>query len=233
MNKVTSKNEHKILIIDDEPEIRRFLKSSLEQSGFVTIESDNGRNGIKSIKQENPCVILLDLGLPDIDGIEVIDKIRSFSDIPIIILSARGQESDKIKALELGADDYLTKPFSTAELIARIKVAIRHLTKKEKPSAIEIGGVKLDLNLAQAFLNNIELKLTPKEFKLLSILMQNAGKLITHKQLLNEIWDRYTPENNNYLRIHTQHIRKKLNDDPINPKYIITETGVGYRFREG
>lgn len=116
MNKVTSKNEHKILIIDDEPEIRRFLKSSLEQSGFVTIESDNGRNGIKSIKQENPCVILLDLGLPDIDGIEVIDKIRSFSDIPIIILSARGQESDKIKALELGADDYLTKQIGRAHV---------------------------------------------------------------------------------------------------------------------
>jgi two-component system KDP operon response regulator KdpE len=224
-------NKHKILIIDDEADIRRFLRTALEQSGFAVIESENARNGIKTIRQETPSIVLLDLGLPDIDGIELIDKIREFTDIPIIILSARGQESDKIKSLEIGADDYLTKPFSTAELIARIKVAIRHLTKGEKLEIIEIGEIKLDLVASQAFLGGIELKLTPTELKLLTILMQNAGKLLTHQQLLNAIWDRYTPENNNYLRIHTQHLRKKLQDNPINPKYIITETGVGYRFR--
>ncbi len=224
-------NSSKILIIEDELEIRRFLISSLTQAGFETVESETGRGGIKLFKDQSPSVILLDLGLPDIDGIEVINKIRSFSEVPIIVLSARGQEKDKIKALELGADDYLTKPFSTLELIARIKVAIRHLSKKDQQSIIEINGIKLDLNSSQVFLNKEELKLTPKEFVLLSILMKNAGKLITHKQLLNEIWDRYTPENNNYLRIHTQHLRKKLKDDPVNPKYIITETGVGYRFK--
>ena len=220
-----------ILVIDDELEIRRFLNSTLTQAGFKVVEEETGRGGIKKLKDEEPNIVLLDLGLPDIDGIEVIDKVRSFSNIPIIVLSARGQEADKVKALENGADDYLTKPFSNAELIARIKVAIRHSELKEKANKIEINGVKIDFDAGIAFLNDKELDLTPKEYKLLSILIKNAGKIITQKQLLNEIWDRYTPENNNYLRIHTQHLRKKLNDDPLKPKYIITETGIGLRFK--
>lgn len=220
-----------ILVIDDELEIRRFLNSTLTQAGFKVVEEETGRGGIKKLKDEEPHIVLLDLGLPDIDGTEVIDKVRSFSQVPIIVLSARGQEADKVKALENGADDYLTKPFSNAELIARIKVAIRHSELKEKTHKVEINGVKVDFDAGIAFLNDKELDLTPKEYKLLSILMRNAGKIITQKQLLNEIWDRYTPENNNYLRIHTQHLRKKLNDDPLKPKYIITETGIGLRFK--
>jgi two-component system KDP operon response regulator KdpE len=220
-----------ILVIDDELEIRRFLNSTLTQAGFKVVEEETGRGGIKKLKDEEPNIILLDLGLPDIDGTEVIDKVRSFSNVPIIVLSARGQEADKVKALENGADDYLTKPFSNAELVARINVALRHSELKEKSHKIEINGIGIDFDSGIATLNGKELDLTPKEYKLLSILMKNAGKIITQKQLLNEIWDRYTPENNNYLRIHTQHLRKKLNDDPLKPKYIITETGIGLRFK--
>ena len=222
-----------ILIIEDELEIRKFLRLALSSNNLKPVESENGKDGLKLLTITHPEVVILDLGLPDISGLEIIKQIREWSQIPIIVLSARGLESDKITALELGADDYLTKPFSVGELIARIKVAIRHSNRLQdsNSSIYEYNGLKADLAARIVTLDDNEIKLTPIEYKLLSCLIKNAGKVLTYKQLLKEIWGKYSNENNNYLRIHTQHLREKLGDDALNPRFIITESGVGYRFR--
>ena len=227
-------NAPPILIIEDEAEIRKFLRLSLTQNNLKPIEATNGKEGLNLLTSKRPEVMILDLGLPDIDGIEIIRQVREWSQIPIIVLSARGQEKDKIIALELGADDYLTKPFSTGELIARLKVALRHAHRlKDTGSAIyEYDKLKVDLNARLVTLDGENLHLTPIEYKILSVLVKNAGKVITHTQMLREVWGKHSAENNNYLRIHTQHLREKLKDDALNPRFIITEAGVGYRFKE-
>jgi len=226
--------ETPILIIEDEPEIRKFLRLTLTQNKLKPIEAETGKEGLRLLTSQRPELIILDLGLPDIDGIEIIKQVREWSGIPIIVLSARGQERDKIIALELGADDYLTKPFSTGELIARIKVALRHAQRiKDNGTAIyEYNNLKVDLSARLVTLDGEALHLTPIEYKILSVLVKNAGKVITYSQLLKEVWGKHSMENNNYLRIHTQHLREKLKDDALNPRFIITETGVGYRFRD-
>jgi len=180
-----------------------------------------------------PEIIILDLGLPDIDGFEVIKKVREWSQVPIIVLSARGREEEKVKALELGANDYLTKPFGAAELVARIKVILRYSKKINQNSApvFVIGDLRIDLENRQVFAKGKEIRLTKIEYKLLSVFVRNAGKVQTHSQLLKEVWGKNSTENNHYLRIYTQHLREKLGDDPLNPKYIFTETGIGYRFK--
>jgi len=221
-----------VLIIEDEAEIRKFLRLTLTTHGLKPIEAENGKAGMQLLRSQHPEVMILDLGLPDIDGIEIIRQVREFSHIPIVVLSARGQENDKIMALELGADDYLTKPFSAGELIARVKVGLRHARRLNNGGeAYEVDGLKVDLTSRVVTLHNEDIKLTPIEYKLLSVLVKNSGKVITHTQLMREVWGKHTLENNNYLRIHTQHLREKLKDDALNPRFIITEPGIGYRFK--
>lgn len=224
-----------ILIIEDEAEIRKFLRLTLTMHHLNPIEAENGKDGLRLLTSQRPEVIILDLGLPDMDGIEIIRQVREWSQIPIIVLSARGQEQDKITALELGADDYLTKPFAAGELIARIQVARRHASRLKETGAsfYEFDHLKVDLAARVVTLDSEEVHLTPIEYKLLSVLVKNAGKVITHAQLLREVWGKHNAQNNNYLRIHTQHLREKLKDDALNPRFIMTEPGIGYRFREG
>ncbi len=223
---------HKILIIDDEAPIRRFLKAILDPKDFDLVEAQNGEEGIRQTANESPTVVLLDLGLPDIDGVEVAKRLREWTQVPIIVLSARGQESDKIAALDAGADDYLTKPFGSGELMARIRVALRHAKKESGPDPIiEAFGVTIDLPRHQVFKDAVEIHLTPNEFGLLSVLAKNAGKVVTHKQLLNEVWGPAYKDESHYLRVYMGQLRHKLESDPAQPKLIITESGIGYRLR--
>lgn len=222
-----------VLIIEDESEIRKFLRLTLETHDFRPLEAETGKDGLRLLTSQRPDILILDLGLPDMDGIDIIRGVREWSQIPIIVLSARGQEEYKIQALELGADDYLTKPFSAGELIARLKVALRHASRlKEDGSSIyDHDGLHVDLASRVVTLDGNEVRLTPIEYKLLSVLVKNAGKVVTHSHLLREVWGKHSAENNNYLRIHTQHLREKLQDTPLKPRFIITEPGIGYRFK--
>jgi two-component system KDP operon response regulator KdpE len=222
-----------ILVVEDEPEIRKFLKVVLSSHNFKPAFAETAKEGIKLVAARPPDTIILDLGLPDMDGLEVIRKVREWSHVPIIVLSARGQEQDKVAALELGADDYLTKPFGAAELLARIKVAQRHMrqTVAGDTALIESGALKIDLEKRLVSVSGTTVNLTPTEYKMLGVLALNAGKVVTNKQLLREVWGRNSEDNNHYLRIYAQHIRRKLGDDPMQPKHIITEAGVGYRLR--
>ena len=224
-----------ILIIEDEPEIRKFLRVTLEQQGYGVAEAITGSEGLKRITTYPPELVILDLGLPDMDGSEIISTVRGWSKLPIIVLSARDRELDKVTALEAGADDYLSKPFGTNELLARIKVALRHAsTNPNKEEVIfEYAGLKVDLAKRLVVVNEQEIHLTPIEYKLLAMLVKHAGKVVTHKQLLSEVWGKNASTQSHYLRLHTQHLREKLGDDATKPKYILTEAGVGYRLRCG
>jgi len=230
---MNEKNQISILVIEDEPEIRKFLSAVLESHDFKIKFAETAKEGLKLFTSHPADILLLDLGLPDMDGIDVIKKIREWNNTPIIVLSARGQEADKIAALELGADDYLTKPFGTGELLARIKVALRHFAKvnQENITVFESGSLKIDFDKRVVLVEKAEVHLTPIEYKLLTSLVKYAGKVITQKQLLKEVWGKNSDENSHYLRIYVQHLREKLNDDPLNPKYILTEAGIGYRFK--
>ncbi len=223
-----------VVVIEDEPEIRKFLNSILSNHGYEAKFAENAKDGINLISLYPPELIILDLSLPDIDGIEVIKNIRAWLSVPIIVLSARGKEEDKVNALELGADDYITKPFNSGELLARLKVAIRHSQKNTDPNLkiLKIGDLTINLEKRLVLLKDIEIHLTKIEYKLLICLVKNAGKVLTHKQLLKEVWGKNSLENNHYLRIYTKNLRAKLGDDPMQPKYIITEAGVGYKFKE-
>lgn len=226
-------NIPQILIIEDEPEIRKFLRVTLEQQGYGVAEAITGSEGLKRITTYPPELVILDLGLPDMDGSEIINTVRGWSKLPIIVLSARDRELDKVTALEAGADDYLSKPFGTNELLARIKVALRHAnTNPNKEEIIfEYAGLKVDLAKRLVVVNEQEIHLTPIEYRLLSMLVKHAGKVVTHKQLLSEVWGKNSSTQSHYLRLHTQHLREKLGDDATKPKYILTEAGVGYRLR--
>ncbi len=220
-----------ILVIEDEVETQRYLELSLKSNGYRPIVSPDGRIGLQQVIASRPELIILDLGLPDMEGQEIIKKIRECSQVPIIVLSARGQEQEKINALENGADDYLTKPFSLGELFARMKVAFRHScsNQEEKIEAFYYKKLKVDTEKHLVAINNQNIHLTPVEYQILSILVKYAGKVVTYSQLLKEIWGQYSEENNNYLRVHMQHLRQKIKDDPLKPTYIITEPGIGYR----
>ena len=226
-------SEISVLVIEDEPEIRKFLKAALSSHDYKPGFAESAKEGIKLITAHPPEIIILDLGLPDMDGLEVIKTVREWSSIPIIVLSARGQEEDKVNALELGADDYLTKPFGVPELLARLKVALRHA--RQSPAAseavFEVGDVSVDLEKRLVKVKGEEVHLTPTEYKLLAVLVKHAGKVITQQQLLKEVWGKHSTENSHYLRVYAQHLRQKLGDDPMRPRYIVTEAGVGYRFR--
>lgn len=223
-----------ILIIDDEAQIRRFLRATLSTQDYTISEAANATEGAKQLNVRPPDLLILDLGLPDKDGIEVLKELRGWSSLPVIVLSARGFEQAKVDALEAGADDYLTKPFGAAELLARIKVALRHARKGTAPSS-EIfvsGALSVDREKRLVRVDNAEIRLTPTEYKLLATLVQNAGKVVTHGQLLREVWGKRSSEQGHYLRIYMQHLRQKLGDDALNPRYIVTETGIGYRLKE-
>lgn len=223
----------RILSIEDEPEIRKFLQSTLRTHGMTVLEAGTGKEGLQKASGQSPDVILLDLGLPDMDGMDIIRQIREWGRTPIIVLSARGQDRDKIEALELGADDYLTKPFSAGELIARIKVALRHAHRPagDAPFVYDYDNLVIDTAARRVKLDGEDVHLTPIEYKLLVVLARNSGKVLTHVSLLHEVWGKHVPDNQTYLRIHTQHLREKLKDDALNPRFIVTEPGIGYRLK--
>ena len=223
-----------VVVIEDDPPIRRFLRTGLSTHGFVVYESDNGRQGIIDAGIRKPDLIILDLGLPDMDGVEVIKTVREWSSMPIIILSARSAEQSKIEALDAGADDYLTKPFGLGELLARTRVALRHWLRvpEQYPTGeFTTGNLRVDLINRWVHVGDKEVHLTPIQFRLLSMLVQNAGKVLTHKQILKEVWGPTYTESSHYLRIYMSQLRQKLEEDPTQPKYLLTESGVGYRLK--
>ena len=224
-----------VLIIEDEPNMRRFLRTTLRGNAFQVVEAGSAREGLIQAAGRNPEVILLDLGLPDRDGREVARELRRTTRAPIIILSARGQEHEKVLLLDLGADDYLTKPFGAGELLARIRVALRHAARppKELEEPVYLSeGVTVDAIRRQVFRNGEEVHLTPTEYKLLATLIRHAGRVLTHRQLLHEVWGANYVEQTHYLRVYMAQLRHKLEPDPTRPRLLITEPGIGYRLRE-
>jgi two-component system, OmpR family, KDP operon response regulator KdpE len=225
-------NKTLILLVEDEPQMRRFLRVTLQSQGYGLIEADSGQAGLTQTATRNPDVVLLDLGLPDMDGLTALAAIREWSQVPVIVISAREQEQDKIKALDSGADDYLTKPFNAGELLARIRVALRHragLQGGQPEPVFILDRLKVDLAKRQVFVGDAEVHLTPIEYRLLSYLIKNAGKVITHKQLLKEVWGAAYAGQNHYVRIYMGMLRHKLEADPARPIFFINEPGVGYR----
>jgi two-component system KDP operon response regulator KdpE len=221
-----------VLVVEDEVPIRRFLKAALEAQGFKMLEAATGAQAIAMTASHNPDIILLDLGLPDIDGLEVIKRIREWSHIPIIVISARGKDTEKVDGLDAGADDYLAKPFSVEELAARLRVAIRHLSQSrvgKDESVFQAGELKIDLARRMVWVSGQEIHLTPIEFKLLAVLVRHNGKVLTHRQLLKEVWGLASEEQAHYLRNYIHTLRHKLEADPARPVYLRTEPGVGYR----
>ncbi|GLX66367.1 response regulator [Paenibacillus glycanilyticus] len=228
---ITPEKGARILIIDDEPQIRKLLKVALQAHHFEVHEAGSGGEGIMKASVEHPELIVLDLGLPDMSGMDVLERVREWSGIPIIVLTAKEREEDKILALDSGADDYVTKPFGMGELVARIRVALRHVTKTTSEPVLQFGNLLIDLAQRNVELNGERIKLTPTEYDLLKLLASNAGKVLTQKQLLQQVWGSHLTESGGqYLRVYVGHLRKKLEEDPTSPKYITTEPGIGYRF---
>jgi two-component system KDP operon response regulator KdpE len=224
-----------LLIVEDEPQMRRFLRASLTAHGYRLMEATNGAEAVLVISTHNPDLVLLDLGLPDGDGIALTRRLREWSHVPILVISARGQEEDKVAALDAGADDYLTKPFGMKELLARIRVALRHAplaVAEGGKSALEFGALQIDLARREVRLEGREVHLTPIEYKLLVLLAQNAGKVLTHRQILKEVWGPSYATQTHYVRVHMAELRKKIEADPARPKLLVTEQGVGYRLRD-
>ncbi|MBE0698502.1 MAG: response regulator [Anaerolineaceae bacterium] len=221
----------RILVVDDERPIRRFLRAALASHGYTVIESAAGQEALQLAATEKPEVIILDLGLPDIDGLEVTRQLREWTQTPVIILSVSERELDKVAALDAGADDYLTKPFGVAELIARIRVALRHSYKTESQPVFQVEGLRVDLAHRLVSVDEQEISLTPNEYDLLKLLVKHAGKVITHRQLLHEVWGVDYETEGHLLRVNISNLRHKIEPDPTQPKYILTESGVGYRLK--
>jgi two-component system KDP operon response regulator KdpE len=222
----------RVLVIDDERAIRRFLHTALTAQGYTVEEAVNGKDGIAAVAMLRPDVILLDLGLPDIDGIEVAKRIREWSVVPIIVLSVREQEGDKIAALDAGADDYLTKPFGVGELMARMRVAMRRNAPVAQDATFTVGALSVDLAKRVVKVGETEVSLTPTEYDILRLLVNHAGKVLTHTQLLRQVWGPGYEEEAHMLRVNISNLRKKIEPDAARPRYIITEPGVGYRLKE-
>jgi two-component system KDP operon response regulator KdpE len=223
-----------VLVVDDEPQVVRFLRAALPTQGYRLIEATSGKQGIVEASTRAPDLILLDLGLPDLDGVEVTRRLREWSATPIIVLSARGQETDKIEALDAGADDYLTKPFGTGELLARMRVALRNAARAaggEGEAVFTAGELKVDLSARRVFVGEEEVRLTRTEYNLLALLVKHAGKVLTHRQLLKEVWGPGSVGESHYLRVYMGQLRHKLERDPARPRHLLTETGVGYRLK--
>lgn len=220
-----------ILVIEDDPAIQKFLQVSLEAQGYTILQCDTGKRGLIEAASRTPDLFILDLGLPDIDGIEVTRQLRGWSKAPIIIVSARGKEHDKITALDCGADDYLTKPFGVGELMARVRVALRHAASKTDTGEpiFQAGNLRVDLARRIVSVADKTIHLTPNEFKLLGVLVRHAGKVLTHRHLLHEVWGPGTGNETHYLRVYMNQLRQKLEPEPARPRYLLTEPGVGYR----
>jgi two-component system KDP operon response regulator KdpE len=219
------------ILVEDERQIRRFLRSALEGEGWIVHETDSVRQGLIDAATRKPDLIILDLGMPDGDGMDLLRDLRSWSKVPVIVLSARVQEGDKVAALDAGADDYLTKPFGVGELLARVRAtARRHQTAGGPGGAqFEFGDVRIDLSLRTVHKAGQPVHLTPIEYRLLNLLVTNAGKVLTHRQILREVWGPTHADDGHYVRVYMGHLRQKLEDDPAQPKYLLTETAVGYR----
>ena len=223
----------RVLVVDDERPIRRFLRTSLSAHGYMVIEATNGEEALAAASQEHPDLMILDLGLPDLEGAEVIRRLREWSQVPVIVLSVRDQENDKIEALDAGADDYLTKPFGVGELTARMRVAIRHLAPSDNDPVYKAGGLVVDLAHRTVTLEGKDISLTPIEYDLLKTLIQHAGKVITHRQLLRLVWGNAYEDQSHLLRVNISNLRHKIEANPTQPSFILTEPGVGYRFTAG
>lgn len=224
-------SQGRILVVDDEPQIQRFLKPALTAAGYEVIEAGNGADALKAVATLAPDLVILDLGLPDMDGKDVIANLRGWSDLPIVILSARDRESEKIAALDLGADDYVEKPFGIGELTARIRNALRHRGKSDPaPTVITIDGLTIDMVRRLVSRQDEPVRLTPKEYDLLTLLARHAGRVVTHKTLLTSVWGPAHGEDLHYLRVFIGQLRQKIEQDPTQPRIVRTEPGVGYRF---
>jgi two-component system KDP operon response regulator KdpE len=222
-----------VLLIEDEPQMRRFLRAALESHDYRLVEAPTAREGLAQATSRTPDVILLDLGLPDGDGIDLARRIREWATTPIIVISARGKEQDKVAALDAGADDYLTKPFGTDELLARLRVALRHVARAgaaDEP-VFAVGDLRVDLPARRVFVADAEVHLTPTEYKLLTALVRDAGKVLTHRHLLNAVWGPNAVAQTHYLRVYMTQLRHKLERDPTRPRHLQTEPGVGYRLK--
>ncbi len=226
-------NEQKeILVVDDEVQIRRLLRLTLEAAGYAVREAENGRLGLDAVVQRAPDAIVLDLGLPDLSGLAVLRQLREWSRVPVLVLTVLATESDKVAALDAGADDYLTKPFGSAELAARLRAILRRAPVEAELAAVTFGGVGLDFTSRRVLRHGVEVKLTPKEYALLRLLVLHRGKVLTHQHILRELWGPKSEENTHYLRVHMTHLRQKLEDEPHRPRHLKTESGIGYRFVE-
>jgi two-component system, OmpR family, KDP operon response regulator KdpE len=228
-----SENPMRVLVVDDEPAIRRFLHVSLAAHGYVVSEAASGQAALAAVTAQRPDVIVLDLGLPDVDGVDVTRMLREWTQIPVIILSVRGQEQDKIAALDAGADDYLTKPFGMGELLARLRVALRRAAHAVSEVVFASGELVVDLTRRQVTVSGHEAQLTPTEYDLLRVLVAHAGQVLTHRHLLREVWGVGYEQETHILRVNISNLRRKVEPDPTRPRYILTEPGVGYRLRAG
>ena len=225
---------HAVLIVDDEPQIRRFLRAGFELDGFVVHEAKDANEALRAATLRPIDLIVLDLALPDLDGAEVLERLRAWSKVPVIVLSVRSSETEKVRLLELGADDYVVKPFGMAELLARARAALRRHTQGiAGESVIAIDRLRIDLAARAAFLGRERLQLTPKEYRVLQMLAQHAGHVVTHQQLLSEVWGRPHVNDTHYLRIFVRKLRRKIETDPNRPRILLTELGVGYRLGQG
>jgi two-component system KDP operon response regulator KdpE len=221
----------RVLVVDDERAIRRYLHAALNAQGYTVYDASTGQEALNAVVTDKPDLVILDLGLPDLDGVEVTRRLREWTQLPIIILSVREQEEDKIAALDAGADDYLTKPFSSGELMARIRVAMRRTLRSTSEPVFESDGLKVDLARRKVMTDGQEVSLTPTEYELLRVLVQNAGRVITHRQLLKQVWGLAYEAEAHILRVNMSNLRRKIEPDPTRPHYILTEPGVGYRLR--
>ena len=224
-----------VVLIEDEPQIRRFLRATLTGEGYRLFEAPTAGAGVIEIGSRQPDAVILDLVLPDMDGLEVIRRVRQWSGVPIIVLSARGQERDKVCALDAGADDYVSKPFSSGELLARLRVALRHAAGASQPenAVFKLGGLHVDLLRRTVMLDGSEVRLTPTEYRLLTTLIRYAGRVVTHQQLLREVWGPNHDSMAHYVRVYMGHLRHKIEAEPARPRYLLTEPGVGYRLADG
>jgi two-component system KDP operon response regulator KdpE len=232
MSHETTKTAPVALVIDDEPQIQRLLRVTLEANGYRVFDAATGSDGIAQAAQRRPDAVLLDLGLPDLEGMEVLKRLREWSRVPVIILSVRDREDDKVAALDAGADDYVTKPFNSAELLARLRAVLRHVQPQGVDAIFRSGEMEVDLSARVVRKHGQEIKLTPIEYSLLRLFVTHAGKVLTHRQLLTEVWGPKAVEQTHYLRVHIAHLREKLEANPAQPEHFITEPGVGYRLIE-
>ena len=223
-------NKPVILVIDDEVQIRRLLQLTLESNGYRVLFSETGEDGIRRAGMDRPELIILDLGLPDKDGVSVLKEIRKWSDIPVLILSVRNLEEDIISCLNAGADDYLVKPFRSGELLARLRTAVRHRPAVHQESSVVSGDLSIDLAARIVKKSGEQVKLTPTEFNLLSLFVRNLGRVLTHQYILEQVWGPASAEQSEYTRVYVAQLRKKMEDDPAHPKLFLTESGIGYRF---